>query len=721
MPPIKGKMLSYSEEDMMKAYSDVKSGMSISAASKKYSIPYSTLSYKVNGKTPLERRMGPVSYLSAEQEDIIVLWILEMAKAGFPVTVQQLQDSVCKLVTELNIETPFKNNRPGRHWYESFKKRHPEIRLRTSQNLTEPRAAVTYEALRKWFAEISEFFKEKNLEAVIKNPKRVFNCDETAFFLNPKGNKVLAGRGNKTVYQKVNADEKECLTVLLTGNAAGDVPPPMIVYQYARIPRDLALSVPKNWGVGRSENGWMTGETFFEFISNIFNPWLNENNIEKPAILFIDGHTSHLTLQTSKFCSENGIILVALYPNATHLIQPMDVSVFRTLKSAWKTGVQNWRLQNIDSPRLRKVHFAPLLEQVLENTLKKSLFENGFRKCGLCPWNLEAVLQPTSKNNNTLKEDQKKSLKELREGLVFIEKHIGQDKLKVFQNTEKWTEDVQDQSLFQFWKDIKNKHDKLVQTMSSNNDEIVILPDEHENLTDDNNKENSIISGLTLEVLGDSERILTPSIETRNFLNASEVSEVFNNLNVPAKLTPTTIICDKEKDHITEILVNPQSPGLKSPVIQSPLSLNPTQPTSSSSTAKPIIPTPFKNSLFWPKEKENNKKKRNTEKVPAVVTSEKWQEYHENKERKKLEQLEQKQKRAEERKRKKQEKEEAIKNKKNKGCKKKTKTNVSASLKKVTKSLFASSSESECGTWKPSGGSTDDLNSDDHDTEFNIF
>ncbi|KAH9642176.1 hypothetical protein HF086_007675 [Spodoptera exigua] len=99
--------------------------------------------------------MGPESYLSTEQENDLVLWILEMAKAGFSVTVHQLQDSVCKLVAKLNIKTPFKNNRLGRHWYESFKKRHPEISLRTSQNLTESRAAVTNEALSNWFLEIS--------------------------------------------------------------------------------------------------------------------------------------------------------------------------------------------------------------------------------------------------------------------------------------------------------------------------------------------------------------------------------------------------------------------------------------------------------------------------------------------------------------------------------------------------------------------------------------
>jgi hypothetical protein len=50
-----------------------------------------------------------------------------------------------------------------------------------------------------------------------KDPKRVFNADEAAFFLNPKGNKVLFSRGEKCVYSIVNNDEKECLTVMVCG------------------------------------------------------------------------------------------------------------------------------------------------------------------------------------------------------------------------------------------------------------------------------------------------------------------------------------------------------------------------------------------------------------------------------------------------------------------------------------------------------------------------
>lgn len=34
--------------------------------------------------------------------------------------------------------------------------------------------------------------------------------------------KVIVARGEKCVYHVVNTDEKECLTVMMTANAAGD-------------------------------------------------------------------------------------------------------------------------------------------------------------------------------------------------------------------------------------------------------------------------------------------------------------------------------------------------------------------------------------------------------------------------------------------------------------------------------------------------------------------
>lgn len=76
----------------------------------------------------------------------------------------------------------------------------------------------------------------------------VLNADEPAFFFNPKGSRVLVKRGDKTVYQQVNFDEKEYLTVLKIGNAAGHLAPPMVVFKYETILKELALTVPEEWG-----------------------------------------------------------------------------------------------------------------------------------------------------------------------------------------------------------------------------------------------------------------------------------------------------------------------------------------------------------------------------------------------------------------------------------------------------------------------------------------
>lgn len=114
-----------------------------------------------------------------------------------------------------------------------------------------------------WHAEITTFLQDNKLSDVLTDPKRVYNADEAAFFLNPKGNKVLFSRGEKCVNSIVNSNEKECLTVMVSGNANGDVCPSMVLYQYERVPQDIVEKLPLGWGVGRSENGWMTTGVFF--------------------------------------------------------------------------------------------------------------------------------------------------------------------------------------------------------------------------------------------------------------------------------------------------------------------------------------------------------------------------------------------------------------------------------------------------------------------------
>ncbi|XP_072401163.1 uncharacterized protein [Diabrotica undecimpunctata] len=163
----------------------------------------------------------------------------------------------------------------------------------------------------------------------------------------------------------------------------------MIVFPYKRIPKELALSVPKGWAIGRSDSGWMTSATFFEYFANIFYPWLVENSIIFPVILFLDGHKSHYNLELYEFCIKHRIILYCLYPNSTHILQPCDVSIFRPLKVEWKS-VCRLHKQKSSTPITRH-NFSMLFKEAFDEACKERTIINGFRICGLYPLNPDAV------------------------------------------------------------------------------------------------------------------------------------------------------------------------------------------------------------------------------------------------------------------------------------------------------------------------------------------
>ena len=122
------------------------------------------------------------------------------------------------------------------------------------------------------------------------DPSRIFNGDETGSQICTSTGPVLAGKGTKNVYSS-----KENITVMFSFLTNGKKCCPMIVYPYKRIPEKNVQSVPSEWGIARSDRGWMTCEVFYEYIANIFHPFFVSQGVIFPVVLFVDGHKSHLT------------------------------------------------------------------------------------------------------------------------------------------------------------------------------------------------------------------------------------------------------------------------------------------------------------------------------------------------------------------------------------------------------------------------------------------
>lgn len=167
----------------------------------------------------VKKKSGPGPVLTEDVEKKIVNWVLIRSRLGRPASFQELLDKVQDYIIKAKNPNNFINNRPSRHWRESFMKRNPQLSFRKSQCLHTDRADVTQEKLQKQYLDTQEYLASKNLLNI--DASRVFNADESNLCLCPGPGKVLAEKGAENIYSVEANSERENFTLLCNYNAAG--------------------------------------------------------------------------------------------------------------------------------------------------------------------------------------------------------------------------------------------------------------------------------------------------------------------------------------------------------------------------------------------------------------------------------------------------------------------------------------------------------------------
>lgn len=610
----------YTEQDLQSAFHAIENGMSQRKAAEQFKVPRATLHFRASNKFKEKTTPGPNPILSLEEEDRLKKWIITCQNKGFPVRVEDVQDSVKGFLDANPRPTnPFTNNRPGRGWYRSFLKRHPDLSERTPEAVTAASSVVSEKDIKKWFTSVQEYLQRKGYSDVLQDPSRVLNGDETCFLLCPKNKRVLAVTGSKNVYQ-IEHHPKVNLTVMFTFAASGEITAPMIIYPYKRIPSNVVNSVPREWGIGCSDTGWMKNENFYEYIGNVLHKYLVAKNTKFPVILFVDGHKTHLTLQTSELCSKLKIILVALYPNATRIMQPADVAAFKPLKVNWNQAVLKFRRENPNSV-VTKENFASVLKTAISQ-LKSNSIVSGFKATGLFPWNPEAIdyskcLGKINSPNKNLNETICPKQSITYDDFVQI---VGHEKILVFEALDNSDKLIGDSKLlFSVFKIFKNIDLPTLQPtdrdgITCNIQGVDIMTD-----TEDNIPVSIPLSFQISEVNDDT---------TNNIKHIRSVTEDTITLDIPSTSNNVSLVIQE---------VNSFANTSKQPLITEHASLK-------------EINTSIEKFFFWPKTPERKGKKQ-SERLPFVLTSSDRQ----NAERRKIEEkmkqekikLERKQKRIE--------------------------------------------------------------------------
>lgn len=604
------KHLAYDQKSLEAAIKDVTSGvLSKKAAAKKYGVPRATIQFRLS-KNFKKTSCGPNTVLSEEEEELLAKWITECGKKGFPRRKDDVLVSVQDFLEKTGRKTIFKNNLPGKGWYQAFLKRHPKLTHRESEAVTRASANVSEADIRGWFHKILSHLEDVDALEILEDSNRIYNGDETNFLLCPKNSKVIAVKGSKNVYEIDQGTSKAAVTCMFSFSASGNVVPPMIIYPYVRIPAEISNSVPESWGIGHSDSGWMKSEVFYEYIANVFNKHLSENDIKRPVILFVDGHKTHLTYHLSLLCKELQIILIALYPNSTRILQPADVSAFKPIKSQWKKRVLEWRRCHMNEA-ITKECIAPILKTVVDN-IKPETLKSGFKACGIFPWNPSAIdyekcLGKSSLNKKTGPgENMKRSI--TLEQFCSI---VGDELLKKFEDIEdvvlKENASPEFFTLYRVWEEFA-RQDCLSKDSSA-------AAENNETPTRVVRKENQIV-GLTktpneFKSIKDTDQLVcVPSTSSSNNLPFLYHDHSY--------VTPTKK--KEEEFHLRGEEENDDVDDCGRPIKLKRLD-------SSNSSLSEV--------LLWP-ETPKRKGKKQTERVPFVISSKQWRALYEEKENKKI-------------------------------------------------------------------------------------
>ena len=341
--------------------------------------------YSIGKRPPTVGKRGPDPYLTLEEERSLAEWIRKCAQRAMGKNRFLICQQVKILLDLSGRNVPvFKDNLPGKDWYQLFMRRN-NLQTKQTEPLEIARAIACSEInVRKWYKRYLQMVIEG-----INDPKLIFNCDETGFPLQTKTGKVVGDKLLRSAYSVVSSDKKQ-ITTLMCISAAGETLPPYVLFPSAtKVNPAYVLDLPPGTATFATPTGWMNQDAFYNWVENCFIPNLPDPSKRGMALLLFDGHGSHIDIRTSTLCKENKAIPYALPPHTSHVTQPLDVCVFGPFKANWKHAINMFIHETgavVDMYSLGRI-----FSNAYFKTVRPAINIKGFESTGLWPYNPEKI------------------------------------------------------------------------------------------------------------------------------------------------------------------------------------------------------------------------------------------------------------------------------------------------------------------------------------------
>ncbi|KAJ8926270.1 hypothetical protein NQ314_021391, partial [Rhamnusium bicolor] len=273
-----------------------------------------------------------------EDEKRLAEGLKTMERWGFGISRKEILHIVADFITKNKTKTPFTNNIPGNEWFHNFKNRHrlsikkPQAVAFFRRKMTDP--FVIYE----YFDLLNKTLSDFNLH---DKPELIWNLDETSLSQDPHKTRAVGERGE---------------------------------------PSSRTSSGPA------SPNGWIEANICFNYFEKTLIPALGPT---RPVLIIYDGYSTHVNIPLIELARDNDVTILKLTPHSSHLLQPLNLSVFKSVKDRWDLKLVTWQRKNIGHKIPKKV-FSELIGETWKD-LDTEIIRNSFKKAGIHPFNRHVI------------------------------------------------------------------------------------------------------------------------------------------------------------------------------------------------------------------------------------------------------------------------------------------------------------------------------------------
>ena len=316
-------------------------------------------------------------------EALLVEYLLKASDIYYGLTSDEVRKMAYELAKKNNLPYPSNwedKKKAGEEWLVGFMSRNKKLSLRKPQPTSLARASA---------------FNKSNVEAFFDNlmtaysrfsysPCDIWNMDETGVTTVQTPNKIVSRKGAKQVSSIVSAERGTLVTVACAASASGNTIPPFFIFPRVHFKDFLLDQAPPGSAGSANKSGWMQEDTFLLYMKHFVRH--ARCTQERPSLLLLDNHASHLSIEGLDYAKENGVTMVTFPPHCTHRLQPLDRSVYGPLKKYVNTACDDWVFQN--PGKAMRYHDIPkIMARAFPLAFTSQNIESGFRVTGIYPLN----------------------------------------------------------------------------------------------------------------------------------------------------------------------------------------------------------------------------------------------------------------------------------------------------------------------------------------------